>query len=328
MGPCRALSEGPTVFVLEEHVKVAVVPYGGVGRPCALDAAGDGVSANAGAKVACPAEALLFKRSAFGLGTFVVLGSSAVSLAEGVSSGRQRDGFFVVHGHALERLTDVLCAQKRVRVGVGALRVDVDEAHLHGGEWILEVLARLTVAVVAQPFVLAAPVDVVFWVPNVGSPTAESKNGAAHGFDGDLSGQNEQICPADGVAVLLLDRPKKSTGFVEVAVVGPAVEGRESLGAGPATASAVAGAVRSCSVPGHANEERAVMAVIGWPPVLTVGHQCVEVGFQSLVVKGLERLSVVEVLAHWIGFLVVLMKDVQIEVFWPPILVRAHVGSG
>ena len=328
MGACRALSKGPGVFVLEEHVKVAVVPNGGVGRPCAFDTAGDGVSANAGAKVACPAEALLFKRSAFGLGTFVVLGSSAVSLAEGVSPGRQSDGFFIVHGHALERLTDVLCAEKRVGVGVGALRVDVDEAHLHGGEWVLEVLAGLTVAVVAQPFVFAAPVDVVFGVPNVGSATAESKNGPAHGFDSDLPGQNEQICPTDGVAVLLLDWPEKSAGFVEVAVVGPAVEGCKSLCAGSATASAVAGSVRSCSVPGHANEERTVMAVIRWPPVLAVGHQCVKIGFEGLVVKGLERFSVVEVLAHWIGLFVVLMKDVQIEVFWPPILVRAHVGSG
>ena len=71
----------------------------------------------------------------------MVLGSSAVSLAEGVSPGRQGDGFFVVHGHALERLTDVLCAEERVGVGVGALRVHVDETHLDSGEWILEVLA-------------------------------------------------------------------------------------------------------------------------------------------------------------------------------------------
>ena len=40
-----------------------------------------------------------------------------------------------------------------------------------------------------------------------------------------------------------------------------------------------------------------------------------EIGFQSLVVKGLERLSVVEVLAHWIGFLVVLMKMFRLRVF-------------
>ena len=44
---CRALFEGPRVFVLEEHVKVAVVPLDGVRRPSAFDAAGDGVATDA-----------------------------------------------------------------------------------------------------------------------------------------------------------------------------------------------------------------------------------------------------------------------------------------
>ena len=57
------------------------------------------------------------------------------------------------------------------------------------------------------------------------------------------------------------------------------------------------------------------MTVVGWPPILTVRHQGVEVFLQSLIVKVFEGLSIVKVLAHGVGLAVVLVEDVQIEVF-------------
>ena len=58
----------------------------------------------------------------------------AVGLAEGVAAGDQRDGLLVVHRHPAERLADVAGRGERVGVAVGALGVDVDQAHLHGAE--------------------------------------------------------------------------------------------------------------------------------------------------------------------------------------------------
>src|SRR6266850_415804 len=46
---------------------------------------------------------------------------------------------------------------------------------------------------------------------------------------------------------------------------------------GAGTAAAVTDTVGACAVPGHADEQRPVMAEIGRPPLLRVRHQRVEV---------------------------------------------------
>ena len=148
MSAGRTLGQHPRVVVLEQQIEVTVVPLGGVGSPRAFDAAGDGVSAFSGAVRAGPAEALLFDAGPFGLSTNVGFLACAVCLSEGVAAGRQGDGFFVVHGHSSKGLADVLSAQQRVGVGVGALWVDVNQSHLDSGQGILEVLAGVAVAVV------------------------------------------------------------------------------------------------------------------------------------------------------------------------------------
>ena len=57
-------------------------------------------------------------------------------------------------------------------------------------------------------------------------------------------------------------------GLVEVHVVGPAVERRESLRARAAAAATVVDPVGARAVPGHADEERSVVTEVGRPPVL------------------------------------------------------------
>jgi hypothetical protein len=56
-----------------------------------------------------------------------------------------------------------------------------------------------------------------------------------------VAGEDHQVGPGNLLAVLLLDRPEQAAGLVEVAVVGPAVDRRETLvaGAGAARPSAV-----------------------------------------------------------------------------------------
>src|SRR5690606_22435011 len=99
----------------------------------------------------------------------------------------------------------------------------------------------------------------------------------AHGFIGDGAGQDNQISPADLVAVLLLDRPQQATCLVEIGVVRPAVEGREALVTGAGAATAASDAVGTGSVPSHADHQTAVMTPVGRPPLLAVGHQRLEV---------------------------------------------------
>jgi hypothetical protein len=107
------------------------------------------------------------------------------------------------------------------------------------------------------------------------------------GLQRDVAGEDHQVGPRDLAAVLLLDRPEQAARLVEVAVVGPAVERREALRAGAGAAAAVGDAVGAGAVPGHADEQRAVVAVVGRPPVLRVGHQRGEVGFTAREVEAI-----------------------------------------
>ena len=79
-----------------------------------------------------------------------------MAFAEGVTAGDERDGLFVVHRHACEGLSNVTAGGDRIRVAVRAFRVHVDQAHLHGGERILE-FPVTGVALVVQATSSSAP---------------------------------------------------------------------------------------------------------------------------------------------------------------------------
>ncbi len=127
------------------------------------------------------------------------------------------------------------------------------------------------------------------------------------------------------LAVLLLDGPEQAAGAVEVDVVGPAIERGEALLTASSAAAAVVGAVGAGGVPGHADEERAVVAEVGGPPVLRVGHDGGEIFFQLPVVERFEFFGVVELLAHGVGEAGVLVQEIEAEVVGPPVAI-AHGG--
>ena len=325
-GAGRALDQLP--LVAEQHVEVAVVPLRRVGLPGAFDAAGGGVHALAGAEPVDPAQALLLDGGGFGFRTHQLRVARAVRLAEGVAAGDERDGLFVVHRHAGEGLAHVAARGHGVGVAVRALGVHVDQAHLHGGQRVLE-LAVAAVALVAQPGVFAAPVDVLLGLPDVRAAAAEAEGLEAHRLQRAVAGQDHEIGPGDLVPVLLLDGPEQAARLVQVAVVGPAVDRREALVAGAAAAAAVGGAVGAGAVPGHADEQAAVVAPVGRPPLLRVGHQRVQVLLQGGQIELLEFLGVVEVGAHRIGGRRVLVKDAQVQLVGPPVAIRcASAGRG
>ncbi|CAM5514793.1 hypothetical protein SALBM135S_01304 [Streptomyces alboniger] len=245
-----------------------------------------------------------------------------MGLAEGVAARDQGDRLLVVHRHAAERLTDVAGGGDRVGVAVGALGVDVDQAHLDRAERVLQ-LAVTGVALVAEPVGLRTPVDVLVRLPDVGAATAEAEGLEAHRLQGHVAGEDEQVGPGQALAVLLLHGPQQAAGLVEARVVRPAVEGREALLSRPRAAAAVADAVGARAVPGHADHEGAVVAEVGRPPVLRGREHLGDVPLDRGEVEGPERLGVVEVLTEGVGHGRVLGKDLEVQPLRPPLAVSA-----
>ena len=155
--PCRAWASTaarPPGSCVSSHSKLKrfekklLLHLVGVVRPRHLEAARDRVRALAAAEAVVPAEAL--RRDVAGLGLLAHIGggTGAMRLAEGVAARDQRDGLFVVHRHAAERVADVPGGGNGVGLAVRTFGIDVDQAHLHGGERILEVTRVRHLAVV------------------------------------------------------------------------------------------------------------------------------------------------------------------------------------
>ena len=300
-------------------------------RPGAFEAAGHRVAADAAGLVIHPAETLLFDIRTLRGRAEVGRAALAVRLADGMAAGRQRDGFLVVHRHAGESHAYILGRLERVGLAVDAFGVYVDQAHHHGGEGVFQIafagIAAALAAARGQPFLLGTPVGVLLGMPDVFAAEAETEGLQAHRLVGQGAGQEDQVGPADLVAVLLLDRPEQATRLVQVGVVGPGVDRRETLVARAAAATAVGDAVGARRVPGHADHQAAVVAPVGRPPVLAVGHQRLDIFLERLDVELLEFLAIVEARAQRVGLRVVLVQDVQVQGLGPPVHV-GHIGRG
>ena len=247
-----------------------------------------------------------------------------MGFAEGVAAGDQRDGLFVVHRHAEERFADVPGRRDRVRLAVRPFRIDVDQAHLHRRQGFVQ-LALAAVALVAEPCPLGTPEE-LFGLPDVRAAAAETERLETHRFEGDVARENHQVGPRDFAAVFLLDRPQEPARLVEIRVVRPAVERRETLLAAAGAAAAVGDAVRARAVPRHPNEQAAVVTEVGRPPILRVRHQGMEVLDHGVEVEALEFLGVVERLAHRIGQGRALMETLKVELVRPPVAVRVRTA--
>merc|ERR1719476_1063863 len=107
-----------------------MIPLRWIGRPCAFQAAGDGVLALPCAEHAHPTEALILYCRTSRVGTDVAWWSSTVCLAEGMTTRNQRHRLLIPHGHATKAVPDVLCRHEWIRDGIGAFRVHVDQLHV------------------------------------------------------------------------------------------------------------------------------------------------------------------------------------------------------
>ena len=318
--PAGLLRELP--LVTEEHVEEAVVPLRRLGGPGDLEAAGDRVLSLAAGVLALPAEALRLERRALGLDTDQVGVAGTMGLAEGVAARDEGDGLLVVHRHPAEGLADVAGRCQRVGVAARTLGVHVDEAHLDRAQRLGKV-ALAAVPLVAQPGVLRPPEDLLR-LPDVLTPEAEAERLEPHVLQRDVSGQDEQVCPRDRLAVLLLDRPQQPAGLVEVAVVGPAVERGEPLVAGAGAAAAVVDPVGAGRVPAQPDHQAAVVAEVGRPPVLRAAEDVDDVALERVDVEARERGGVVELLAQRVGRRRVLVQHPQVDLVGPPVLVAVR----
>ena len=274
--------------------------------------------------LALPAEALILDRGAFRIGTEQRWIAGAVGLAEAMPARDERDGFFVVHRHAEEGFADVFGGGNRIGIAIRAFRIDVDEAHLHGAERLGQ-LALAAIAFVAEPGAFRAPVK-FFRLPHVGAAAGKTESLEAHRLERDIAGENVEIGPGNLAAVFLLDRPQQAARFVEVGVVRPRIERREALLSGAGAAAAIGDAVGARAVPRQANEQAAIVAEVGRPPRLRIGHQCPQILDHGVELEALELFGVVEILAHRVGLGRVVVQNLYVQLLRPPVAIPGSMA--
>src|SRR5690554_1338912 len=146
-GTGRALLQLP--FVAKQHLEEAHVELGRMRRPGTFKARGHGVGRLTLHVRVAPAQALFLYVSGLRLGAKGRGIAITMGFTNGVATGCQCRGFFVVHRHTGEGFTHLLGGFQRIRLTVHAFRVHVDQAHLNGrqrvfhGVWLLDVAVAL-----------------------------------------------------------------------------------------------------------------------------------------------------------------------------------------
>src|SRR5690606_40030826 len=214
--------------------------------PGAFEATGHGAVSTA----VLPTKALLLERSCFGVDVDTIRRTgSTVRFTEGVTTGDQGDGFFIIHTHAAEGFADVARGEQRVGVAARAFRVHVDQTHLSGAKRASQFAVTAEAAGVTEPFTFRAPVH-FFRFPGVFAATSEADGFKAHVFHGHGAGQYQEVGPGQAVAVFLFDWLQQATGFVQVGVIRPAVQRSKALHATVCTTAAIKRAIGASGVPG------------------------------------------------------------------------------
>ena len=295
-------------------------PLGRCAGPSPLKTTGDGLRSVTLPLGVDPPESLGLEFFSFGFGSNELhRAGCAVGLSKGMTTGNQSDGLFVVHGHATKGQSDLLGRGKRIAIPIGSLRVDINQPHLHRCERVVH-FSFVVITFLAEPLGLRPPIDVFLGFPNVGTTATEAEGPKAHRFESNISAQDHKVGPGNFLTIFLLDGPKKAAGLIEVGVVGPAVERCKTLGTVACSATTIVGAVGPGTVPGQSNEERAIVAVVGRPPILGICHELGEVLLKSLHVELRKLLGVVEIGVERISLDRVLMKNIDVELIGPPVL--------
>src|SRR5271165_666310 len=106
MRPGRTLRQFP--FIAEQVCEEVVAPLRRRCGPNDFQAAADGVGPATLAKFILPSQALLLDSGTFWVVAYKLSGNAgAVGFTEGVTTGNERDRFFVIHRHAGKSLSDI-----------------------------------------------------------------------------------------------------------------------------------------------------------------------------------------------------------------------------
>ena len=111
-----------------------------------------------------------------------------------MSTGDEGYGLFVIHSHATEGFTNITSCGKWIRVSVRSFRVDVNQTHLHSGQWILEFTVT-RVALVCKPCCFRTPVYILFWLPYIGTATSKAEGLEAHRLESAVTGEDHKVGP-------------------------------------------------------------------------------------------------------------------------------------
>jgi len=152
----------------------------------------------------------------------------------------------------------------------------------------------------------------------------ETKRFETHRFEGHVAGKNHQIRPRDALAILLLYRPKQAPSFVEIRIVGPAIERFKPLLTATRAAPAIGDTVGARTVPCHPNKKWRVGTVIRGPPILCVCQNRRDILLDGVQIEFLKLRGILKIFPHGIRFTGMLAKRRQIQSFRPPEL----IGTG
>src|SRR6202045_5390517 len=167
--------------------KEVVTPLRRRTGPDHFQAAGERIRALTGAKAVLPSEALLLNRSTLRLRSHLGAGTRAVRLAKGVAARNQGNGFFVIHRHATESLTNILDRCNWIRLAFRAFRVDVNQPHGGRSERIFEIAFAGVALVSTQPSGLRTPVNVLIRFLSLAAPPMSTEGLEAQRFQGFLA---------------------------------------------------------------------------------------------------------------------------------------------
>src|SRR2546428_441127 len=148
MRPGRALDQFP--FVAKQVREKVVAPFRRRRGPGDFKTAGDRVCAFARPELVLPAQALFLNDGRFRFRANKCSVAGTVSFSEGVTTGDQRNGFFIVHRHTAESFADISGGCERIRIAVRAFWIHIDQSHLHGSERILKITVP-AVAFIGSP---------------------------------------------------------------------------------------------------------------------------------------------------------------------------------
>jgi len=191
---CTGRALGQLPLVVEQYAEEVIAPFGRRVGPDALQTAADGVPPFPCAEAALPAQALILDARRLRLRPHMGGRASAMGLAEGVATSNEGHSLLVIHGHAGEDLPDILGRSDRIRVAVGAFRIDIDQAHLHGSQGIFQIPLPGIALLTAQPLVFSPPIDIHVRLPDVLPAPGEAEGLESHGLQSHVSRQDHQVC--------------------------------------------------------------------------------------------------------------------------------------